>query len=97
VSTFRDSSSAPQRVDYLFTVSHVSLTGGVANVWLQTLALPEEFKNAKPKRMRQAFLNAPAKVVNHARGITLRLSRTYAYYDAFVEALARIRRLPYFA
>jgi hypothetical protein len=66
-------------------------------VWLQKLALPAEFNNAKPKRMRLAFLNIPAKVVNHARGVTLKLPRTYAYFDAFVEALARIRRLPYFA
>ncbi len=76
---------------------HASGLAYNVNVWLQTLALPQEFKNAKPKRMRAAFLNAPAKVVSHARGIILRLPRTYAYFDAFVEALARIRRLPYFA
>lgn len=76
---------------------HASALAYNVNVWLQTLALPEEFKNAKPKRMRVAFLNAPAKVVNHARGITLRLPRSYAYFDAFVEALSRIRLLPYFA
>lgn len=76
---------------------HAAALAYNVNVWLQKLALPEEFTNAKPKRMRMGFLNIPAKVVNHARGVKLKLPLSYAYFDAFVEALARIRRLPYFA
>ena len=76
---------------------HAAALAYNVNVWLQRLALPKEFADAKPKRTRLAFFNIPAKVVRHARGITLKLPRSYAYLDAFIEALSRIRRLAYFA
>ena len=75
---------------------HASALAYNVTVWLQKLALPAQFGNVKPKRLRICFLNIPAKVVAHARGLTLRLPRSYPHFDAFVEALARIRRLPHF-
>jgi hypothetical protein len=40
---------------------------------LKRLALPPELLRARPKRLRFLFLNAPGRLVHHARKITLRL------------------------
>ncbi len=65
--------------------------------WIRVLALPREFRRCRGKRLRLAFFNVAARVVRHARRLYLRLPRSHAWADAFIEALTRIRRLPAFA
>lgn len=65
--------------------------------WIRHLALPREFRRCRGKRLRLAFFNVAARVVSHARTLHLRLPRSHAWADAFIEALTRIRRLPAFA
>ena len=65
--------------------------------WVRHLALPREFRRCRGKRLRLAFFNVAARVVDHARQLWLRLPRSHAWADAFVEALTRIRALPAFA
>jgi hypothetical protein len=65
--------------------------------WVRHLALPPEFDRCRGKRLRLAFFNVAARVVNHARQLWLRLPRSHAWADAFIEALTRIRALPAFA
>lgn len=65
--------------------------------WLETLALPREFRRSRGKRLRLAFFNVAARVVTHARQLWLRLPRNHAWAAAFIEALTRIRRLPAYA
>lgn len=65
--------------------------------WIRHLALPREFRRCRGKRLRIAFFNVAARVVTHARRLWLRIPRSHAWADAFIEALTRIRRLPAFA
>jgi len=65
--------------------------------WIRVLALPREFRRCRGKRLRLAFFNVAARVVRHARQLWLRIPRSHAWADAFIEALARIRRLPAYA
>lgn len=65
--------------------------------WLRVLALPKALRTCRGKRLRLAFFNVAARVVTSGRILRLRLPRSYAHVDAFVEALTRIRRLPAFA
>lgn len=65
--------------------------------WVRVLALPALFRTCRGKRLRLAFFNVPARVVRSGRRIYLRLPRAYAHAAAFIEALARLRRLPVFA
>ena len=65
--------------------------------WVRHFGLPPTFKRCRGKRLRLAFFNVAARVVNHARGLELRLPRSHAWADAFIEALTRIRALPAFA
>ena len=65
--------------------------------WIRQLALPRDFKRCRGKRLRLAFFNVAARVVSHARQLWLRLPRSHAWADAFIEALTRIRALPAFA
>jgi len=65
--------------------------------WLETLALPCEFRRCRGKRLRLAFFNVAARVVTHARQLWLRLPRNHTWAAAFIEALTRIRRLPAYA
>lgn len=65
--------------------------------WIRVLALPREFRRCRGKRLRLAFFNVAARVVSHARQLYLRLPRSHAWADAFIEALTRIRALPAFA
>lgn len=65
--------------------------------WIKVLALPEEFWRCRGKRLRLAFFNVAARVVRHARQLWLRIPRSHAWADAFIEALTKIRRLPAFA
>lgn len=64
--------------------------------WVRVLALPEEFRTCRGKRLRLAFFNVAARVVHHARRLHLRLPRAYAHANAFIEALTRLRALPVF-
>jgi hypothetical protein len=65
--------------------------------WIETLALPRQFRRCRGKRLRLAFFNVAARVVTHARQLWLRLPRSHAWAAAFIEALTRIRRLPAYA
>lgn len=65
--------------------------------WVRHLALPREFRRCRGKRLRLAFFNVAARVVDHARQLWLRLPRSHAWADAFIEALTRIRALPAYA
>lgn len=65
--------------------------------WIRVLALPREFRRCRGKRLRLAFFNVAARVVRHARQLWVRLPRSHAWADAFIEALTRIRALPSFA
>lgn len=65
--------------------------------WIRVLALPEAFHRCRGKRLRLAFFNVAARVVRHARQLWLRIPRSHAWADAFIEALTRIRALPAFA
>lgn len=65
--------------------------------WIRVLALPPEFHRCRGKRLRLAFFNVAARVVTHARQLWLRIPRSHAWADAFIEALTRIRALPAFA
>ena len=67
-------------------------------LWIRHLALPPEFRRCRGKRLRLAFFNVAARVIaNHARQSWLRLPRSHAWADAFIEALTRIRALPAYA
>jgi hypothetical protein len=76
---------------------HASALAYNAARWVRVLALPEDFRTCRGKRLRLAFFNVAARVVRHARQLRLRLPRAYAHTDAFIEALARLRALPSFA
>ncbi|MDQ2827160.1 MAG: IS1380 family transposase [Actinomycetota bacterium] len=65
--------------------------------WVRVLALPPAFRTCRGKRLRLAFFNVAARVVRSGRRLFLRLPRAYAHAGAFIEALARLRRLPVFA
>lgn len=65
--------------------------------WLETIALPRQFRRSRGKRLRLAFFNVAARVVTHARQLWLRLPRHHAWADAFIEALTRIRQLSAYA
>lgn len=65
--------------------------------WARALALPEAFRTCRGKRLRLSFFNVAARVVRTGRRLLLRLPRAYPHAAAFIEALARLRRLPVFA
>jgi hypothetical protein len=65
--------------------------------WIRDQHLPREFRRCRGKRLRLAFFNVAARVVRHARQLWLRIPRSHAWADAFIEALTRIRALPAFA
>ncbi len=65
--------------------------------WVRVLALPEAFRTCRGKRLRLSFFNVAARVVRSARRPVLRLPRAYAHATAFIEAVARLHRLPVFA
>jgi len=65
--------------------------------WVRVLALPEAFRTCRGKRLRMSFFNVAARVVRTGRRLVLRLPRAYQHATAFIEALARVRRLPVFA
>jgi len=64
--------------------------------WVRVLALPGAFRTCRGKRLRLSFFNVAARVVRSGRRLVLRLPRAYAHAGAFIEAVARLRRLPVF-
>lgn len=65
--------------------------------WIRDHILPAEFRRCRGKRLRLAFFNIAARIVRHARQLWLRIPRSHAWADAFIEALTRIRALPAYA
>lgn len=65
-------------------------------LWLRTLALPRDYRRARGKRLRLAFLNVPARLIRHGRRLHLRFSAAYRHVDAFRDALRKIGILPAF-
>lgn len=65
--------------------------------WIRHFALPASFARCRGKRLRLAFFNIAARVVTHARQLWLRIPRSHAWADAFIEALTRTRALPAYA
>lgn len=65
--------------------------------WIRHLALPASFARCRGKRLRLAFFNVAARIVRHARQLWLRIPRSHAWAEAFIEALTRIRTLPAYA
>jgi Transposase DDE domain group 1 len=65
--------------------------------WIRVLALPDEFRRCRGKRLRLAFFNVAARITTHARRLQLRLPRNHAWAAAFIHALTRIRQLPAYA
>lgn len=65
--------------------------------WIRHLALPDQFRRCRGKRLRLAFFNVAGRIVTHARQLWLRLPRTHPWSHAFIEALTRIRALPAYA
>jgi len=65
--------------------------------WIRHLALPDQFRRCRGKRLRLAFFNVAGRIVTHARQLWLRLPRTHPWSHAFIEALSRIRALPAYA
>ena len=64
----------------LAAISHNVLTA------LKRLALPPDLLRARPKRLRFLFLNAPGRLVHHARKITLRLGLGLARIREWLQA-----------
>ncbi|MGH3096703.1 MAG: transposase [Streptosporangiales bacterium] len=67
-----------------------------AALWLRTLALPQEFAQARGKRLRVAFFNVAARLARHGRRLQLRFAKHYRWAAAFTAALRKIRALPAF-
>jgi hypothetical protein len=62
--------------------------------WLQALLLDGDLAICEPKRLRYQLLHIAARVVRHARRLTLRLQRTWPWARALACAFARLRALP---
>jgi len=52
--------------------------------WVRVLALPEQFRTCRGKRLRLSFFTVAARVVRTGRRLILRLPRAYAYATDFV-------------
>lgn len=66
-------------------------------LWLRTLALPENYRRVRGKRLRLGFLNVAARLIRHGRRLHLRFSAAYPRRQAFINALDRIGALPAYA
>jgi hypothetical protein len=62
--------------------------------WAQTLLLSGELRVAEPKTLRYRLWHVAARVVRHARRVTVRLQRTWPWATALAPALPRLRALP---
>jgi hypothetical protein len=62
--------------------------------WAQTLLLSGELRVAEPKTLRYRLWHVAARVVRHARRVTVRLQRTWPWATALAAAFTRLRALP---
>jgi hypothetical protein len=62
--------------------------------WAQTLLLSGELRVAEPKTLRYRLWHVAARVVRHARRVTVRLQRTWPWAAALAAAFTRLRALP---
>jgi hypothetical protein len=65
-------------------------------LWLRTLGLPRDFRRARGKRLRLAFLNVPARLARTGRRLHLRFAAAYAHVEAFADASRAVQALPAF-
>ena len=63
--------------------------------WARMLLLcGTDLEHCEPKRLRYRLLHVAGRIVSHARGVTLRLPRSWPWADAMLSAFARLRALP---
>jgi hypothetical protein len=62
--------------------------------WAQTLLLSGELRVAEPKTLRYRLWHVAARVVRHARRVTVRLQRTWPWAAALAAAFTCLRALP---
>ena len=62
--------------------------------WTQRLLLEGELARCEPKRLRYRLLHLAARLTRHARRLRLHLPRGWAWAEALLQALARLRALP---
>jgi Transposase DDE domain group 1 len=60
----------------------------------QALLLDGALAVAEPKTLRYRLLHVAARIVRHARRVTLRLQATWPWAIALARAFARLRALP---
>lgn len=73
----------------------LALAGCDLMAWTRMLLLQgSELANCEPKRLRYRLLHVAGRVVRHARGISLRLSRSWPWGETLVTAFARLQALP---
>ena len=71
------------------------LTGIDLVAWARMLLLcGTTLRTSEPKRLRYRLLHVAGRIVNHARGITLRLPHSWPWADVLATAFARLRALP---
>ena len=68
------------------------LTYNVLTV-LRRCALPERFRQARPKRLRYEIFTVPAEIRTHARQLTARLGAPPLTVDELIAARSRLREL----
>ena len=63
--------------------------------WAKVLMLQgTELSRCEPKRLRYRLFHVAGRIVHHARGVRLRLPRSWPWADALSVAFARLRALP---
>ncbi|MDP2181821.1 MAG: IS1380 family transposase [Actinomycetota bacterium] len=63
--------------------------------WTRMLLLSgTPLAKAEPKRLRYRLLHVAGRIVTHARGVRLRLSRSWPWADVLLTAFQRLRALP---
>ena len=58
---------------------------------MKVLALPAPFENARPKRLRFAVFNLPARLVSHARRLGARVARSLLERADLLLSRSRLR------
>lgn len=63
--------------------------------WTRTLLLTgTDLSHCEPKRLRYRLLHVAGRIVSHARGVTLRLPRSWPWAGTLATAFARLQALP---
>lgn len=63
--------------------------------FMRTLLLSgTDLAKAEPKRLRYRLLHVAGRIVSHAKGVTLRLPRSWRWAETIAAAFARLRALP---